>query len=318
MSFALWPLLCIAMAAALFLVIRRIDEYRGIGPDRRYLELAPGTEPADDRISPVGPSPRTVQIPTRFAPPDFSVAVAGLLLYGAVRGRDLAATLVELQRRNIIAVEDTDPVRYRVRLLSGGEPADVPEEALLARMFRHGSRGPVDLADRDVLAGAAEAYASGVVRTAVTHGWFARLPEPHDLHTWALPLAFGGAVSVAEIGLFQAVPAIGPGLLTVGAARWLTSGRFRRGSRTALGRAMTDQVQGFRDYLRSAEADQLRFEADEDLYSRYLPWAVGFGIADRWSSVCRQALDNQELPDFRLPPTWMLRAFFTVPREMPE
>ena len=54
----------------------------------------------------------------------------------------------------------------------------------------------------------------------------------------------------------------------------------------------------------------MRFEADEDLYARYLPWAVAFGVADRWSRVNRQALKTGRLPDFRLPPTWLLDATF--------
>lgn len=313
----LWPLFGIGMVAALGLVIRRVNQYRQLGPDRRYLELAPGTVPADDASEPCGPSPRDVEIPARFTPPAFPVSTAGLLLHGSVRGRDLAATLVDLQRRGVVAVDDAEPHQYLVRRLPGGDPADVPEDALLAGLFRHGDQGPVDLADSDVLAGVAEAYASGVVRTAITSKWFVELPNPHELHRWLIPLVLGAAVSAAEIALFQVV-ALGPPILIVGLANRLTSARFRSGSRSAEGRAMADQVEGFRSYLATAEADQLRFEADEDLYSRYLPWAVSFDIADRWSWVCRQALKTEDLPDFRLPPTWMLRAFFTIPREMPE
>ena len=52
------------------------------------------------------------------------------------------------------------------------------------------------------------------------------------------------------------------------------------------GRAWTDQVEGFQKYLATAEADQLRFEEGEDIFSRYLPWAIVFGLADRWAKVC--------------------------------
>ena len=66
--------------------------------------------------------------------------------------------------------------------------------------------------------------------------------------------------------------------------------KMARGQRTALGRAWTDQVEGFRTYIATAEADQLQFEEGEDIFSKYLPWAVLFGLAERWVRVCEQAI----------------------------
>jgi uncharacterized membrane protein len=51
---------------------------------------------------------------------------------------------------------------------------------------------------------------------------------------------------------------------------------------------VADQVIGFRTYLATAEAEQLRFEEGEDIFSKYLPWAIVFGLADRWQQVCAQ------------------------------
>ena len=55
------------------------------------------------------------------------------------------------------------------------------------------------------------------------------------------------------------------------------------GHRTAEGRALTDQVQGFRRYIETAEARTLRFEEGQDIFSAYLPWAIVFGEAERWA-----------------------------------
>lgn len=54
----------------------------------------------------------------------------------------------------------------------------------------------------------------------------------------------------------------------------------------AQGTAYRQQAVGFRTYLRTAESRQLDFEADEDVYRRYLPWAVLFGETKRWTKVC--------------------------------
>ena len=62
----------------------------------------------------------------------------------------------------------------------------------------------------------------------------------------------------------------------------------RFGSRTADGSAMLAQSKGFELYLSTAEADQIRFEEGIDVFSRYLPYAIVYGVADRWARVFQQ------------------------------
>jgi uncharacterized membrane protein len=56
-------------------------------------------------------------------------------------------------------------------------------------------------------------------------------------------------------------------------------------ARTAKGSAMLARVLGFRTYLHTAEAEQLRFEERTDVFSRYLPYAIVFGDAERWAKA---------------------------------
>jgi hypothetical protein len=70
----------------------------------------------------------------------------------------------------------------------------------------------------------------------------------------------------------------------------------RRGKRNAVGRGLTDLMIGFRRYLATAEADQLRFQEGEDIFSRYLPWAIVFELADRWQRVCAQLVAQGRIP----------------------
>ena len=53
-----------------------------------------------------------------------------------------------------------------------------------------------------------------------------------------------------------------PILITIAVIR----AKLKRGQRTAEGRAVCDQVEGFRTYLATAEADQLKFEEGEDIF----------------------------------------------------
>ena len=73
--------------------------------------------------------------------------------------------------------------------------------------------------------------------------------------------------------------------------------KLRRGQRTADGRAVCDQVEGFRTYLATAEADQIRFEEGEDIFSKYLPWAIVFELADRWAKICGDLVAMGRLPN---------------------
>jgi uncharacterized membrane protein len=62
----------------------------------------------------------------------------------------------------------------------------------------------------------------------------------------------------------------------------------RMPARTARGTALLAQAKGFRTYLETAEANQIRFEEGQDVFSRYLPFAIVFGVADRWAKVFAQ------------------------------
>ena len=62
----------------------------------------------------------------------------------------------------------------------------------------------------------------------------------------------------------------------------------RFGARTAQGSAALEQARGFELYLRTAEKEQLRFEEGVDIFSRYLPYAMIFGVTHRWTKLFAQ------------------------------
>lgn len=54
------------------------------------------------------------------------------------------------------------------------------------------------------------------------------------------------------------------------------------------GRALYEQSRGFREYLRTVDASGLRWDRDHDVFSAYLPWAVAFGLTNRWNEMFEQ------------------------------
>src|SRR5439155_19844094 len=73
----------------------------------------------------------------------------------------------------------------------------------------------------------------------------------------------------------------GIGLVLGAVALYAVAGRFP--ARTGRGSAALARIQGFRLYIASAEAEQIKFQEREQIFSRYLPYAMVFGLADRWA-----------------------------------
>ncbi len=94
-----------------------------------------------------------------------------------------------------------------------------------------------------------------------------------------LAMTLGGAVDVSLFALpLAAVGGLGLPLLS-------TRSSTRR---TTAGRDLWSRVGGFRRMLETDSAEaRFDFAGREDLYTSYLPWAVAFGCADRWSEKFR-------------------------------
>ena len=134
------------------------------------------------------------------------------------------------------------------------------------------------------------------VRDDVTkRGWFSTVPSGKAAKSF-------GAVGLVVIAfvlwnishalvllLLLALPVV----ITIAVVRR----KLQRGQRTPVGRAVCDQVDGFKKYLATAEAKQLQFEEGEDIFSRYLPWAIAFDLADRWAKICGELVDLGRLPN---------------------
>jgi uncharacterized membrane protein len=79
---------------------------------------------------------------------------------------------------------------------------------------------------------------------------------------------------------------IGLGVALGGLVMLALAGRMP--ARTPAGSALLAQARGFRLYLETAEANQIRFEEGQDVFSRYLPYAIVFGVAERWAGIFAQ------------------------------
>ncbi len=273
--------------------------------DYRYAGMPPGTIPPAGAPLVEIPSDPRMEIPVSFAPPRIPVAEAGLLIDGETHVRDTTATLVGLAVAGAIQLRSEGQV-HRVRLVSRESAPDRPSKRALKAIFTKEAEpgAEVDLGAAGTLTQAHAQVAEAVRTRSEEQGWFLRLPggsgAPSGLGRMLFPVLTAGIVGVVFLG--PALLVVAP-LALAAALTWaMARSRLRRGQRSALGRALTDQVEGFRTYLATAEADQLQFEEGEDIFSRYLPWAIMFDLTDRWTKVCQRLVELGRLP--ALAPTW--------------
>ena len=287
--------------AAIASPILGVAYYRRRGRDQRYAGLPPGTFPAGDQQVATVPHDPDIQIPVAFVPPKIPVAEAGLLVDGVIDTKETAATLVDLAVRGGLTIASEDPHDVRVTLRNPDVATAPHEMALLTGVFRGRPPGAtVDLGAPGSMLTAHEDLAAAVRQQVTERGWFTKVPGGRSTQGLGL-----GLVALVVFGLFHAglwalllAAALLPVIITVLVVR----AKMRRGQRTAEGRAWTDQVEGFQKYLATAEADQLRFEEGEDIFSRYLPWAIVFGLAERWAKVCGDLVAMGRMPD--MSPGW--------------
>ncbi|WP_375426552.1 DUF2207 domain-containing protein [uncultured Friedmanniella sp.] len=270
--------------------------WRRNGRDQRYAGLPPGVVPLPGQPFTVVPHDPDLPIPVAFTPPRIPVAEAGLLADGQVDTRETAATIVDLAVRGALRVESQGDDDFRVTLLDPTRAGAPHEMVLLNELFNGAPPGAMkDLSNRGSMTEAHRAMQTSVISQVAARGWFRKVPPARaagGIGLGAVAFIVFFAFQISHWLLLVLVPLL-PVVITVSVIRR----KLRRGQRTPDGRAVCDQIEGFRTYLATAEAEQLRFEEGEDIFSRYLPWAIIFELADRWADICQQLVAMGRLPD---------------------
>jgi uncharacterized membrane protein YgcG len=282
--------------SAIIAPISGVVYYRRRGRDQRYAGLAPGTSPLPGQTAAIVPNDPDLPIPVAFSPPRIPVAEAGLLIDGQGDARETAATIIDLAVRGALTVQSESKDDFQVTLVDPSKAAAPHEMVLLNSLFGGQPPGAVkDLSTQGSMSAAHDAMQAEVRSQVEARGWFRQIPKAKASRNFG----FGSIVAVGVLGfafsklLFLLLIPLLPIAITVAVVRR----KMKRGQRTAEGRAITDQVEGFKTYLATAEANQLRFEEGEDIFSRYLPWAIAFELADRWAKICGDLVAMGRLPN---------------------
>ena len=258
--------------------------------DDVYLGLTPGIVPGAGEQATVGRQSGKFPVAVQFNPPKgASPGEIGTLMDTTADDVDVSATIVDLAVRGFLKIESTGKKHFTLYATQprAGERLRPYEEKLLGNIFKGKSVRTSKELSKEKFQNVLPDARSGLYTAVVQLGWFKRNPTSSQTG----PLVLGGLFLMAALGVAIVGAFLGWGLFAIpfvvfGVGLMAMSSKFRK--RTAAGSAYLAQAKGFELYLRTAEKDTLKFEEGQDIFSRYLPYAIVFGVAERWSKLFAQ------------------------------
>jgi uncharacterized membrane protein YgcG len=267
-----------------------------------------------------GKDPRRLPVTVRYEPPPgLTPGEAGTLLDNSADLRDVTATLVDLGVRGYLRFEERDDrklfglIGKREYLLNRLEPpsdavALAPHERQVFDGVFSGRSSSVELSDLQN-----EFYTElPKIRTSIFERLLGRgfyHARPDQVRTrWmvggvVLGFLLGGAGSaVASRFLMTPVPfivaAVLVALIVIGFGSVMPA-------RTDAGARALEQVLGFEEFLRRVEAEHLKkvIIGHPELFDRYLPFAMAFGVEKKWAKAFEGIYTD--------PPTWYVGSHVT-------
>lgn len=273
----------VLVAAGLFWLYRRT---RQSGRDQVYLGMTPGVAPAANQQAAVGYDATSAPVAVAFEPPKGArPGEIGLLMDATADNRDITATIVDLAVRGHLTIHQTGKKDFTFTQAQGNDDLIEYENTTMRELFR-GARSVTtqDMRDKEYSSMLSDIRTALYSRVTKDLRWYSQSPRLIRIGAIAAGIALIGAG--AGLGFLLGIIGwglIGVAVAVIGIGVLIRNNAF--GRRTAQGSAVLAQAKGFELYLTTAEAEQIKFEEGIDVFSRYLPYAMVFGVADRWTKV---------------------------------
>jgi len=283
-------LLALIVGAMVALVRRR-------GRDSAYTGLTPGLMPVHgEQPGEAFVTRHPSDVAVQFTPPaGLRPGQIGTLIDEVANPVDVTATIIDLAVRGYLRIEEvtneqgTKVEDWRLVVVlppPSGDELLPYEMSLMKALFK--GRDQVELKGelRNTFASDLHATQYLLYDEVTRRGWFRGNPDSvrKGYRMLGIALAAVGFVC-AWFGGLAHIDFLPPAAAVFLGGLFVLREAHRMPARTAAGSAVLTQAQGFRRYLETAEAGQIRFEEGQDVFSRYLPYAIIFGVADRWARI---------------------------------
>jgi hypothetical protein len=264
------------------------------GRDRRFLGSAidqvMGTTTGEDEAVPLGEG--DLEAPVDFAPPaGVRPGQIGTLIDERANVIDVTATIVDLAGRGFLLIREipdrglfSKPDWNLVRLEKGETELLAYEKQLLDGLFRDGNEVKVSEL-KTAFAERLHGVEQSLYLDAMREKWFRARPD-HVRTRWAgrgTLLAVAGGALTFVLARWTHWGLVGIPVIIAGVALALMAGRMP--ARTAKGTAMLRRIRGFRRVIATAERHMSRWAEEENVFTRYLPYAIVFGLTKKWAEA---------------------------------
>jgi uncharacterized membrane protein len=264
------------------------------GRDRRFLgsqiDQVMGTASGEEEAVPIGEG--DAEAPVEFAPPEgVRPGQIGTLLDERANVIDVTATIVDLAGRGFLLIQEiprhglfSKDDWSLIRLEKAETELLAYEKKLIDGLFRDGNEVKVSEL-KTTFAERLHAVERSLYEDAMREKWFRTRPD-HVRTRWAgrgaLLTVAGGVLTFVlarwtHWGLVG-IPVIAGGVTLALMARWMPA-------RTAKGTAMLRRIRGFRRVIETAETHMSRWAEEENVFTRYLPYAIVFGLTKKWAKA---------------------------------
>ena len=230
--------------------------------------------------------------PVEFAPPeDLRPGQVGTIIDEQANTLDVTATIVDLAVRGYLTIEEIPKEGWFGKpdwTLHRTDKADADlltyEGTLLAGLFEDGN-DPTLSSLRRTFSERLTKVEDQLYADAVKRGWFVKRPDKvrASWHARGALLFVAGIVLTFVLARWTtfglvAIPVVLAGILLTVGARWMPS-------RTAKGTAIARRVGGFRTVIETAETHMSRWAEEQNVFTRYLPYAIVFGLTEKWAKA---------------------------------
>jgi uncharacterized protein (TIGR04222 family) len=266
------------------------------GRDRRFrgspVDQVMGGSEGEERV-PVGDA--DTEAPVEFAPPDdIRPGQVGTLIDERANVVDVTATIVDLAVRGFLHIQEIPkegwfgkPDWQLTKLPRPGAPLLAYETELLEGLFRDGDEVLVSEL-RERFADRLHEVQRALYDDAMRRRWFRGDPDSVRSR-WTLIGAAtlaGGVALTYVLARYTHLGLAGIAVIVGGVATLILASRMP--ARTAEGTAMVRRVRGFRRVIETAETHMSRWAEEENVFTRFLPYAVVFGLTEKWAKAFAQ------------------------------
>jgi uncharacterized membrane protein YgcG len=264
------------------------------GRDRRYIgsqiDQVMGNPGGESEQVPLGEG--DAEAPVEFAPPEnVRPGQIGTLLDERANVIDVTATIVDLAGRGFLLIQEIpdtglfSKTDWTLIRLEGAESELLAyERKLLDGLFRDGNEVKVSEL-KTTFSERLHGVESALYSDATRQKWFRVRPDRVRLR-WAgagVFLLVAGAAITFVLARWTHWGIVGIPVIVAGLALSLMARQMP--ARTAKGTAMLRRIRGFRRVIATAEQHMARWAEEENVFTRYLPYAIVFGLTKKWAKA---------------------------------